>query len=210
MSVLLVEDDLALGDTLGQGLRQAGVRTVWVRRAQEARAFLLAEPLDALVLDLALSDGEGLALLHELRARGSRLPVVALLAHDQTRPASGGADDYLSKPFALPDLLLRLQDARRRGGALAGGWQVGELCIGIDAPSVTLAGRAVDLSPSEYALLLELVRAGGKVVGREQLLACLGCGSGNALEVHVHNLRRKLGCGWVRTLRGVGYRLPAS
>ena len=174
MNVLLVEDDLALGDALNRALSQAGLRAVWVRRLKEARGFLASEAQDALLLDLGLPDGEGMSLLRELRGHGSTLPVLVLTARDdlESRLAGlhAGADDFLVKPFAIPELLA--------------------------------------LSPSEFALLFELARKAGKVVAREHLIDHLCCESDNALEVHVCNLRRKLGSDWVRTIRGVGYLLP--
>lgn len=213
MNVLLVEDDLALGDALGQALRHAGLRAVWVRRLKEARAFLDTEPQDVLLLDLSLPDGDGLDLLRDLRARGSAMPIIVLTARDalESRLAGlrDGADDYLVKPFAIPELLARLQVVTRRSsGFLSALWQIGPLAIDTETRTVTLDGAAVSLSPSEFALLFELVRKGGKVLCREQLIEHLCCESDNALEVHVSNLRRKVGADWVRTIRGVGYLLP--
>ncbi|WP_137936805.1 response regulator transcription factor [Chitinivorax sp. B] len=213
MNVLLVEDDLALGEALGQALRQAGWRAVWVRRLKEARAFLAGEPQDALLLDLGLPDGEGLDLLRELRHQGETLPIIVLTARDALATRLDGlregADDYLVKPFAIPELLARLQAVTRRSsGFVSAHWQIGSLCIDTDTREVTLADEAISLSPSEFALLFELVRKAGKVINREYLVEHLCCESDNALEVHVHNLRRKLGGDWVRTVRGVGYLLP--
>lgn len=213
MNVLLVEDDMALGDALNRALSQAGLRAVWVRRLKEARGFLASAAQDVLLLDLGLPDGEGMSLLRELRGNGSTLPVLVLTARDdlESRLAglNAGADDYLVKPFAIPELLARLQAVTRRGsGFAAARWQLGELSIDTDTREVELAGAAVALSPSEYALVLELARKAGKVVAREHLIEHLCCESDNALEVHVCNLRRKLGSDWVRTIRGVGYLLP--
>ncbi|GGY14750.1 response regulator [Paludibacterium paludis] len=213
MNVLLVEDDLALGEALGQGLRLAGLRAVWVRRLKDARAFLSSETHDALLLDLGLPDGEGLDLLRELRAKGNALPIIVLTARDDlpSRLAGlrEGADDYLVKPFAIPELLARLQAVTRRScGFVSSVWQIGSLVVDTDTRNVTIDGEPVVLSPSEFALLLELVRKAGKVVNREHLVGHLNCESDNALEVHVHNLRRKLGSDRVRTVRGVGYLLP--
>jgi len=212
VKILLVEDDLALGQALGQALRQGGFRAVWVRRLKDARAFLAEEPQDALLLDLGLPDGEGLRLLQELRSHGSTLPVIILTARDalESRLAGlhNGADDYLVKPFAILELLARLQAVTRRSsGFVSANWQIGDMCINADTRELSLAGAAVALSPSEFSLAFELMRKAGKVVGREHLVEHLRCESGNALEVHVHNLRRKLGADWIRTIRGVGYLL---
>ncbi|WP_337883875.1 response regulator transcription factor [Chromobacterium haemolyticum] len=213
MNILLVEDDLALGEALGQALRQAGFRTVWVRRLKEARTFLADEPQDALLLGALLVDGEGLHLLQELRGNGSTLPVIILTARDALESRltglHNGADDYLVKPFAIPELLARLQAVTRRSsGFVSANWQIGDLCINADTRELSMNGAAVALSPSEFALMFELVRKAGKVVSREHLVEHLCCESDNALEVHVHNLRRKLGSDWIRTIRGVGYLLP--
>lgn len=212
MNVLLLEDDLALGDALCRALRQAEMRVVWVRRLQEARAFLQEKTQDALLLDLSLPDGDGLELLRELRSNCS-MPVIILTARDalenRLEGLRCGADDYLVKPFAIAELLARLQVVTRRSsGFLSSQWQIGELVIDTEKRSASLAGADVALSPSEFSLLFELVRKGGKVLSREYLTAHLCCDSDNALEVHVSNLRKKLGSDWVRTIRGVGYLLP--
>jgi two-component system response regulator QseB len=214
--VLLVEDDLALGAALAQGLDQAGWRTVWVRRLKEAREFLKeGQGLGTLLLDLGLPDGEGLRLLHELRGQGDNMPVLVLSAQNdldtRLRALREGADDYLVKPFAFTELIARLQAvARRSSGFASSRWQVGSLCIDTHARKVSVDNLPVSLSPSEFVLLLELVRKAGKVINREYLVDYLRCGSFNALEVHVHNLRSKLGSRWVRTVRGVGYLLSGG
>ncbi|MBB5016768.1 DNA-binding response OmpR family regulator [Chitinivorax tropicus] len=215
MNVLLVEDDLALGEALSQALQQAGWRVVWVRRLKEARTFLSTTPPDALLLDLGLPDGEGGELLQGLRQQGKTLPIIVLTARDglETRLAGlrDGADDFLVKPFAIPELLVRLQAVTRRSaGFVSTLWQIGPLAINTDTHDVSLADQAINLSPSEFSLLFELVRKAGKVVNREYLVDYLHCESDNALEVHVHNLRRKLGSEWVKTVRGVGYLMPRA
>lgn len=212
MNVLLLEDDLALGDALCKALHHADMRVVWVRRLQEARVFLQEKTQDALLLDLSLPDGDGLNLLRELRSHCS-MPVIILTARDalenRLEGLRCGADDYLVKPFAIEELLARLQVVTRRSsGFLSSQWQIGELVINTENRSASMAGVDIPLSPSEFSLLFELVRKGGKVLSREYLITHLCCYSDNALEVHVSNLRRKLGKDWVRTIRGVGYLLP--
>ncbi|MCW7539459.1 response regulator [Aquabacterium sp. A7-Y] len=215
MHALLVEDDLALGAALAQGLRHAGWHMVWVRRLKEARDFLREEQQDSMLLDLGLPDGEGLMLLRELRSQGETMPIVVLSAQHalDTRVSAllEGADDYLVKPFAITEMLARLQAVTRRSSGFASSrWQIGSLCIDTHSREVQVRDTPVPLSPSEFSLLLELVRKAGRVIQREYLVEYLRCGSFNALEVHIHNLRRKLGSQWVRTVRGVGYLLSTQ
>lgn len=212
MHILLVEDDLALGAALAQGLGEAGWRTVWVRRLRETRQFLKEHSPGTLLLDLGLPDGEGLTLLQELRKQGETMSVVVLSAQNEVdtrvRALHEGADDYVVKPFAFTELLARIQAVSRRSSGFASScWQVGPLCVDTHARQVSLNNLPVRLSPTEFVLLLELVRKAGRVINREYLVDHLQCGSFNALEVHVHNLRNKLGSKWVRTVRGVGYLL---
>lgn len=214
MKLLLVEDDLALGQALSRSLSQAGLRVTWVRRLQEARAFLASDAPEVLLLDLGLPDGDGLDWLRALRAEGRQLSVLVLTARDDldSRLAGlrEGADDYLVKPFATAELLARLHAVARRSSGFASAiWQLGAIKVDSEARRVWLNEAEVGLSPSEFTLLMELVRRSGKVVAREYLLQRLygdgEHGSDNALEVHICNLRRKLGADSIHTIRGVGY-----
>jgi two-component system, OmpR family, response regulator QseB len=217
VDVLLVEDDLQLGAALARALEQARFETVWVRRLAEARERLALQPAAA-VLDINLPDGEGFALLDELRRDGGRLPVLVMTARDsladRLRGLDGGADDYLVKPFAVSELIARLRAVlRRTAGQASDCWSIGEVTIDAARQQVCVSGVVISLTPTEYRLLVELARAAGKVVTRELLLTRLWSsdesGSDAALEVQVHGLRRKLGAQRIRTVRGSGYALEA-
>lgn len=217
MQVLLVEDDLPLGSALHDSLALAGFRSVWVRRLAEARAhaFAAGDESAAIVLDVNLPDGEGFQLLQEIRSSRLTIPVLVITARDtledRLRGLKGGADDYIVKPFAVAELLARLNAVLRRSAGFATDvWQVGELRIDIARREVNQAGTDVALTAREFDLLLELARSVGRVVTRETLLqrvwGCAADVSETALEFQVHTLRKKLRshhC--IHTVRGVGY-----
>ncbi len=217
MRVLLVEDDALLGDGLRAGLRQAGFAVDWVRTGSDAVHALDAEPVAAVVLDLGLPDLSGFEVLRRLRARGSKVPVLILTARDavddRVKGLDGGADDYVVKPVDLAELAARLRALTRRAAGEAGpAFRRGELELDAAAHRVVFRGRPVELSAREFALLHELMRSGGRVLSREQLEERLYSWGheieSNAVEVHVHHLRRKLAPGVIRTIRGVGYLIP--
>lgn len=219
MRVLVVEDDELLGDALQAGLRQAGFAVDWLRDGASADAALDTEPFSVVVLDVGLPRLSGLQLLRRLRDRGDTTPVLLLTARDElddrVRGLDAGADDYVVKPVALPELAARLRAlVRRSHGSAAGELRVGELAIDIAARRVRFAGREVELSPREFAVLLELAQNAGRVLSREQIEARLyewdRALESNAIEVHIHHLRRKLEPDAIRTIRGVGYLLPAA
>ncbi|OWQ93101.1 DNA-binding response regulator [Roseateles aquatilis] len=212
--VLLVEDDLPLGNALAKALEQAGYRTIWVRRVEDARGTLAARQVDAIVLDLGLPDGEGVTLLAELRQGGHGVPIVVATARggldDRLQALDRGADDYLVKPFAVPELLARLRAVlRRHAGYAVSQWSVGRVRIDTDQRRVWSGEEAVELTPREYQLLIELARRAGRWVPRDELFDRVyrdgESATMNALEVQVHGLRRKLGRDVVQTVRGVGY-----
>ena len=217
MRILLVEDDALLGDALQAGLRQAGFAVDWLRDGAEADAALRVESFAAVVLDLGLPRLAGFEVLRKLRARDDRTPVLILTARDavddRVKGLDAGADDYVVKPTAIVELAARLRAVVRRSQGGAGGLlRVGELELDPAARSVHLAGAPVELQPREFAVLLELVVNTGRVLTRAQLESRLyewdrGLES-NAIEVHVHHLRRKLRPGLIRTVRGVGYMVP--
>jgi two-component system, OmpR family, response regulator QseB len=216
MRILLVEDDPSLGNGLMVGLRQAGYAVDWVRDGAAADAALKSETFDLLVLDLGLPRLDGLAVLRQLRGRGQSLPVLVLTARDGTADkVSGldsGADDYLVKPIDLDELAARIRAlSRRAAGQAQPDIRVGDLHIDPAARQVFLAGRSVELSLREFSLLLTLAENAGRVLTRARLEASLygwhDEPDSNALEVHIHHLRRKLGAERIRTLRGVGYML---
>jgi DNA-binding response OmpR family regulator len=216
MRILLVEDDALLGDALQVGLRQAGYAVDWLRDGAAAEAALAAEQFSAVVLDLGLPRLTGLDLLKKLRARGDRTPVIVLTARDavddRVRGLDLGADDYVVKPVALAELDARVRAVTRRAAGLARGLlEVGPLVIDPGARQVTYRGAPVELQPREYALLHVLALRAGQVLTRGQLESQLyewdDALDSNAIEVHVHRLRRKLDPGLIRTVRGVGYML---
>jgi two-component system OmpR family response regulator/two-component system response regulator QseB len=217
MRILLVEDDLQLGDGLMVGLRQAGFAVDWVRDGHAADLALSTETFDLVVLDLGLPRLSGMEVLKRARDRGRTTPVLILTARDATGDkVSGldaGADDYLVKPIDLDELTARIRAlTRRSAGRAAPLLTRGNLALDPAAHSVTLAGQPVDLASREFSLLQMLLESAGRVLTRSQLEQSLyGWGDepdSNALEVHIHHLRRKLGSELIRTLRGVGYTIP--
>lgn len=213
MKILLVEDDLELGRALQAVLLDDGFDAVWVRMACDARRLLLQNSFAAAVLDLGLPDGDGMALLHELRGNGDQLPVVLITARDALEDRlSGfakGADDYLVKPFDMAELLARLRAVLRRThgtSASSGLWSSGALTLDERRKGATCDGQPLALSPTEYALLLALMQAPDRVVTRTELEQRALAGNASlSLDVHMSNLRRKIGDQRVRTVRGVGY-----
>lgn len=217
MRVLIVEDDRELGDGLLQGLRSQGFVADWVRDGAEAERALLAEPFEALVLDLGLPKMQGIEVLQRLRDRGNRIPVIILTARDALEDRIAGldtgADDYLVKPVALAELAARLRAlARRAGGDASPILRVGDLTIDPAAHRVTWRGEVAEIPPREYTVLEALARNAGRVLTREQLESRLyewdRSLESNAIEVHVHHLRKKLAPEIIRTIRGVGYLMP--
>lgn len=213
MNILLVEDDMDIGNGVRVALGDVGMEVVWVRRCAEALQSLSTTPPDIVLLDLGLPDGDGIALLRQLRRHHERLPVLIMTARDSLNDRllglDTGADDYLVKPFALAELLSRVRAlARRSYGYRDETLEVRELSIHVPTMRVAVAGRPVELSPSEYQLLAALVKRADRVLTRralEDLVLQEPGTDSNALEVHVSNLRRKIGNGYIRTVRGVGY-----
>ena len=214
MRLLLVEDDAMLGEAVNIGLAQDGFVVEWVRDAPKAAAALAAGGFDLCLLDLGLPRGSGLEVLRALRSRGSRLPVIIVTARDaiQDRVAGldAGADDYVLKPFDLAELAARVRAvARRNGGQASSILQLGEVKLDLAARRAWLNGAPVELSAREFSILESLALAQGRVQTRseleEKLYGWNGEVESNALEVHIHHLRRKLGSQLIRTVRGVGY-----
>ena len=217
MRVLVVEDDRLLGDALAAGLRQRGFDADWVTDGPAAALAMGTEPYAAIVLDLGLPGLGGLELLRRERARGNRVPVLILTARDAPQDRvtglDSGADDYVVKPADLDELAARLRAlVRRARGEPAPTLQVGALVLDPAARVVTFHGQPVEVQPKEFTLLHELMLNAGRVLSREQLEERIyGWGGeveSNAVEVHVHHLRRKLTPAVIRTVRGVGYVLP--
>lgn len=219
MKVLLVEDDALLGDGVSNGVQQAGHSVEWVRDGLAALKALERGPHDLVVLDLGLPGLGGLDVLRRVRKAGNTVPVLILTARDgledRVKGLDHGADDYLTKPFELPELLARMRALVRRGrGQVAGVFTAGDVVLDPARHSVTKDGQAVEVSAREFELLQQLLEHPDRVLSRETLERALyGVGEGvssNAVEVHVHHLRRKLGDGLIRTVRGVGYMVPGK
>jgi len=217
MRILLVEDDNLLGDGIQAGLGQAGFGVDWVRDGVAGELSLKTGEYAGVVLDLGLPRLSGLELLQRLRAGGNRMPVLILTARDavedRVKGLDAGADDYVVKPFDLSELAARLRAlVRRSRGEAAPTLRLGELELDPAARSVSYRGGAVELSQREFALLQELMLNAGRVLSREQLSQRLYSWSeeieSNAIEVHVHHLRKKLAPELLRTVRGVGYVMP--
>ena len=216
MRVLLVEDDPMIGDSLRKGLRGEGFTVDWVQDGRSAELAVETVDYALVLLDLGLPKKDGLSVLRGWRERGSTVPVLILTARDavpdRVAGLDGGADDYLVKPFDLTELLARMRALlRRQAGRARDLIEIGALRLDPVARAVEYRGQPVPLSAKEFALLHALVEAGNAVLSREQLEDRLyGWGEeveSNAVEVHVHNLRRKLSAQLIRTVRGVGYRL---
>src|SRR5689334_8852220 len=219
MRILVVEDDPLLADGLQAGLEQAGFDVDRARDGVEADLALGSASYAAVLLDLGLPRLDGLAVLKKLRARGDRVPVLILTARDavsqRIQGLDSGADDYVVKPVDLGELAARLRALIRRSkGEAASILEAGELRLDPAAREVTFRGRAVELQPREFAMLQELMLNAGRVLSREQLVERLYAWGeeieSNAIEVHVHHLRRKLAPDLIRTVRGVGYLLPRA
>jgi len=216
MRLLLVEDDSMIGEAARQGLRQDGHTVDWVRDGREADAAVAAAPYDAVLLDLGLPRRDGLSLLKSWRAHNVTVPVLIITARDavsdRVSGLDAGADDYLVKPFDLDELYARVRAvARRRSGRAESVVRIGDLEIESATKRVRWKGADVTLSPREYALLEALANRPGAYLTRAQLEERLyGWDeeiASNAVEVHIHALRRKLDPSLIRTVRGLGYTL---
>jgi len=219
MRILLVEDDELLGDGLRTGLVQYGYAVDWLKDGLSADQALKTETFELVVLDLGLPKLSGITVLQNLRARGLTMPVLILTAResveDRVKGLDSGADDYLTKPFDLDELCARLRALQRRFSARAEPLLLHDN-ISLDPAShtVLLSNEAVNVSRREFALLHKLLENAGRVLSREHLTQSLyGWGEdvdSNALEVHIHNLRKKFGQNFIRTIRGIGYMIDKS
>lgn len=214
MSILLVEDDAALAAGLRQALRAEGFAVNHVATGTEALHVIATEKPEIVILDLGLPDMDGLAVLKRLRVANPDLPVLLLTARntssDKVAGLDSGADDYLAKPFDMPELLARLRAITRRISATGANLiEVGDVSLDIGSMKVLVGGQEVDLPRREYMLLKVLLEGAGKIQTRDSLEQKLYSWgeevASNALEVHIHHLRKKLGADLIRTVRGVGY-----
>jgi len=218
MKLLLAEDDPLIGSAVEKGLHLAGFAVDWVRDGKAAQLALLDNPYALLVLDLGLPRQDGLSVLKKLRQDDNAIPVLIVTARDAVADRVAGlnlgADDYLIKPFDLDELVARVRALiRRHAGRARPEMHLGNLCLDPIKRGVSLDGKAVSLSQREFDLLECLMETPGAVLSREELEDRIygwdeEIGS-NAIEVHLHNLRRKLGTAWIKNVRGVGYKLVA-
>jgi two-component system, OmpR family, response regulator QseB len=214
MKILLIEDDPELGNGTRIALNERGFEVTWLKTIANAQLELATRSTDLILLDLGLPDGDGLTLLRQLRRELNTLPILLITArdslHDRTTGLDSGADDYLVKPFALQELVSRVNALVRRSYAYTGEFlEVRELRIQESKMLATIRGDVLDLSKSEFAILALLVKRVDKVVTRqvieEKVLVGGTDNMSNVLDVHMSNLRKKIGDGYIRTVRGVGY-----
>ena len=218
MRLLLVEDDTMIGRAVRQGLGDAGFAVDWVMDGNAAERALANGVYDLALLDLGLPGQDGMAVLKLLRRGGNSVPVLIVTARDAVADRiaglNAGADDYVLKPFDLDELIARVRALlRRHAGAGSPLLECGALALDPVRKEVRLKGDIVSLSAREFALLEVLLQRPGAVLSREQLEDSVYGWSeeigSNAIEVHLHNLRRKLGAETIRNVRGVGYKVVA-
>ncbi|ASA58131.1 response regulator [Vibrio gazogenes] len=214
MRLLLVEDDVLLGQSMVTALNRQGYTVDWLERGAGVVTALKTEQFTAIILDLMLPDIGGFEVLKAVRRAGYSLPIMILTARDEiqdrVKGLDGGADDYLVKPFALEELLARLRVMiRRLSGATDSQVEVGDLVLSLDRQVVLYQGQALKLTNNEFKLLASLMNQAGRVMSKEQLQQSLhGWDEGssdNAIEVHIHNLRKKVPGNVIKNIRGVGY-----
>ena len=219
MRLLLVEDDAMIGEAIREGLRRDGFTVDWVHDGESASQVLRTEAFDLLLLDLGLPRKGGLEVLTAARAHGQEMPVLIITARDavsdRVQGLDAGADDYLVKPFDLAELAARIRALlRRKSGRTAPAIEHRGVVLNPAKHSVTRDGREVALSPKEFALLQLLMERPGTILSRARIEERLyGWGEeveSNAVEVHIHGLRRKLGADYILNVRGVGYRVPPT
>ena len=215
--IVLIEDDVQLGDAIRNALEQQAYAVTWLRTGKEALFAFQDETADLVLLDLGLPDMDGLDVLARARQERINTPVLVMTARDavqtRVRGLDLGADDYLVKPFHLDELAARIRSLTRRARGLSDSLiEVGDIRLNLATQAVGFRGGSVDLARREFALLRVLMERAGQIVRREDLETALyGIDAGvdsNALEVQVHWLRKKLSPESIRTVRGVGYMIP--
>lgn len=215
MRILLLEDDLALGETITDSLQDMKEAVDWFQRASQARTALETEHFDLMLLDLTLPDEDGLTFLKQVRAFSS-VPVIIITARDQVETRiqglNSGADDYVTKPFDLDELYARMKSVYRRTVGISKNELVwGELVLNVDDRQVLIQDKVIELSAKEFAILKVLMERQGRVVSKQMLEESLyswdDAISSNSLEVHIHHLRKKLPAETIKTVRGLGYQL---
>ena len=217
MHIVLIEDDVQLGDAIRNALEQQAYAVTWLRTGKEALFAFQDETADLVLLDLGLPDMDGLDVLARARQERISTPILVMTARDavqtRVRGLDLGADDYLVKPFHLDELAARIRSLTRRARGLSDSLiEVGDIRLNLATQVVGFRGGSVDLARREFALLRVLMERAGQIVRREDLETALyGIDAGvdsNALEVQVHWLRKKLSPESIRTVRGVGYMIP--
>lgn len=219
MRVLVIEDDVLLGDAIQAGLKQSGYAVDWMKDGVSADQALSTEPYAAAVLDLGLPRMSGLEVLRRLRSRENTIPVLILTAmdtvDDRIKGLDAGADDYLVKPFDMGELTARLRAlVRRASGKAAPSLQVAGVELDAASHHVFYHHQSVELPAKEFAVLHALMLNAGRVLSRVQIEEHLYAWGeeveSNAVEVHIHHLRRKLFPELIETIRGVGYLIPSD
>ncbi len=211
--ILLVEDDFYLRDGLCELLKNQEYAVFSAENCQQARELFRAQAFELVILDVMLPDGSGLDLCTELRGTGSDVPILFLTACDEeyqiVRGLDAGADDYVTKPFKMQELLSRIRALLRRHSSTV--LHQGEMQIDIATMSVKKGGVSIPLTPTEFQILTALASNGGVIVTRSSLLSRIWDCDGNfiddnTLSVHISRLREKIGAEHIKTIRGVGYR----
>ncbi|EPN4988906.1 response regulator [Vibrio vulnificus] len=214
MRLLLIEDDTLLGQSMVTSLSRHGYTVDWLEKGSGVTSALKTEDFTAVILDLTLPDIDGLDVLRNIRSAGFNLPVVILTARDDIKDRvqglDRGADDYLGKPFALEELLARLRVViRRQSGSATEVIEVGELSLSLSEQSIRYQEVVLKLTRNEFKILAVLMTNAGRVMSKDQLQQSLhgwdDSASDNAIEVHIHNLRKKAPNVPIKNIRGVGY-----
>ncbi|ELK8308730.1 TPA: response regulator [Vibrio vulnificus] len=214
MRLLLIEDDTLLGQSMVTSLSRHGYTVDWLEKGSGVTSALKTEDFTAVILDLTLPDIDGLDVLRNIRSAGFSLPVVILTARDDIKDRvqglDRGADDYLGKPFALEELLARLRVViRRQSGSATEVIEVGELSLSLSEQSIRYQEVVLKLTRNEFKILAALITNAGRVMSKDQLQQSLhgwdDSASDNAIEVHIHNLRKKAPNVPIKNIRGVGY-----
>lgn len=223
MNVLVVEDDPVIGKSLSKGLSEAGHDCVWVKDGKNGLQQSLSQRFEAIVLDLLLPGVPGLEVLRQIRAAGVRTPILLLTAlgavEDRVIGLKSGADDYLVKPFAFPELMARLEAVRRRSVDRPSAIRIlGDIRLDLTTRRVQRGDEEIDLTPTEFSILELLMRHAGQVVTRKMLCQHLWNtdweGTTNVIEVHINRIRKKFdregASSIIQTVRGRGYALRAT
>jgi DNA-binding response OmpR family regulator len=216
--ILIAEDDALIASFVDKGLRASGFSTLIVNDGEEAEEYGMTDEFDMIILDMGLPERDGLQVLRTLRARGKQVPILILTGRperDVVTCLDAGADDFMRKPFRFEELLARIRTRLRHPGTHdSSALTVGQVHLDLRTRRVTIGERVVDLTAREFSLLETLLRHPDQVLSREQLLSQVWGyffdPTSNLVNVYVNTLRRKLGSDVIETVRGAGYRLPAS